>query len=227
LLERFRGVLAHPLTLEVGWVDFHNRDLATGAAREAAVTHIVDLSGGFDVVWRERFDKPRRRRVRRAEEQGVEIRPAAGEEDIHRFVRVYRERLGTWDSGSGHPERLFFELVGRGAGVRTRLFVAVYGGEVVGGHLNLYHGNSVIAWYGMASAGGDELNAGTLLYANCIRHACEAGFADYNLGASLGKKSLIEYKQSLGGVAHTYRTVRYRGLAGRVAGALRGLRSRR
>jgi CelD/BcsL family acetyltransferase involved in cellulose biosynthesis len=227
LLDAFRSELSRPGTLEVGWVDFHNSVPDPGARVETATTHVVDLTGGFDVVWNQHFDKPRRRRVRRAEEQGVEVRLAAGDDDVRRFVEVYRQRLDAWNSRSGHPERLFSELVARGTDGRVQLFLAMYQGEVVGGHLNLYHGRSVIAWYGMASARGDELQAGTLLYAHCMRAACESGYADYNLGASLGKKSLIEYKQSLGGVEYRYRILRRRHLAGRIIGAVRGLRSGR
>lgn len=227
LLDAFRRELSRPGTVEAGWVDFHNGAPDPACAVESATTHLVDLRGGFDAVWNHGYDKPRRRRVRRAEEQGVTVRPAAGEDDVHRFFAVYRERLDAWKSGGGHPETLFHELVRRGGGTRTRLFVAAHEGEVVGGHLNLYHRASVIAWYGMASARGDELNAGTLLYAHCMRDACEAGHADYNLGASLGKPSLIAYKESLGGVEYRYRILRYRRLAGRIIGALRSLRAGR
>ncbi|HEX5132396.1 MAG TPA: GNAT family N-acetyltransferase [Candidatus Krumholzibacteria bacterium] len=227
LLDVFDAELRRPGTLEAGWVDFHNRSTGATGTVETATTHVLDLRGGFDTVWRERFDKPRRRRVRRAEEKGVEVRRAGGEADIHGFLQVYRQRLDAWDSGEGHPERLFHDLVARGGDGRVRMFVAVHAGEVVGGHLNLYHGRSVIAWYGMASAAGDELNAGTLLYAHCIRDACDGGYEDYNLGASLGKESLIAYKESLGGVARHYRIIRRRRLAGRVAGALRNLRKQR
>lgn len=226
LLVSFRAELERRGTFEAGWVDFHSGAPDADALVEGALTHIVDLSDGFDAVWGRGFDKPRRRRVRRAEEQGLEVRAARGEDDVRRFVRVYQQRLDAWKSGAGHPERLFLELVARGAGDRTRLWLAVRGDEVLGGHLNLYHRRSVIAWYGMASAQGDEMHAGTMLYARCMRDACERGFDDYNLGASLGKRSLIAYKESLGGREYRYRIVRYRRLAGRVIGALRRFRSR-
>ncbi len=226
LVRAFRNRLGEAGTLEVGWVDFG--DVADdGGEVEACETHVVDLSPGFDTVWRERFDKPRRRRVRRAEEQGVLIRRAGSGDDVHRFFEVYRARLRGWESDAGHPEVLFRELVARGTDDRVRLYLALHEGEVVGGHLNFYYKESVIAWYGMASTRGDDLHAGTLLYATAMREACEGGFTSFNLGASLGKESLIEYKQSLGGVARRYRIVRYRRLAGRVVAALRNLRSGR
>jgi CelD/BcsL family acetyltransferase involved in cellulose biosynthesis len=154
------------------------------------------------------------------------VRRGEGAGDVARFVEVYRDRLRDWDTGRGHPEDLFFRLVERG-GERVRLYLAMHGGIVVGGHLNFYYKEDVIAWYGMTSTQAGDTQAGTLLYSTCIREACEAGFTGYNLGASLGKRSLIEYKESLGGTVRPYRMLRCRRLGGRVAAMLRrGVRAR-
>lgn len=225
LLDAFRREGQRRRVLEVGWVDFRNAFDAEGEV-ETGRTHVVDISAGFDAVWRDRFDKPRRRRVRRAEEMGVVVRRAASEDDVTRFFDVYRARLEGWDERGGHPEALFRGLVARG-GERVRLYVAEHEGNVVGGHVNFYYKDDVTAWYGMASRAGDELHAGTLLYATAMREACEAGFRSYNLGASLGKASLEEYKRSLGGEPYEYRIVRQRRFAGRVVAALRGWRRSR
>ncbi|HET6350081.1 MAG TPA: GNAT family N-acetyltransferase [Candidatus Krumholzibacteria bacterium] len=220
LMQEFRAQLAAPGVIEVGCVDHANALAADGWDVFPSSTHVVDISGGFDRVWHDRFDKPRRRRVRRAEELGVTVRRGAGREDVARFMEVYRERLRDWKSGQGHPESLFFALVERG-GDRVRLYVAEHQGVVVGGHLNFYYKEDVIAWYGMTSTRAGDTQAGTLLYSVCMRDACDAGYRAYNLGASLGKRSLIEYKESLGGVMYTYRTLRRRRLGGRVAAFLR------
>jgi len=220
LLAAYRRELTRRQVLEVGWVDFH-RAFDDDGEVETGLTHVVDISAGFDAVWRDRFDKPRRRRARRAEEAGVVVRRAQGEDDVARFFDVYRARIAGWESRSGHPEALFRGLVARG-GNRVRLYLAEHEGEVVGGHVNFYYQDDVTAWYGMASRRGDEVNAGTMLYATAMREACEAGFRSYNLGASLGKASLVDYKRSLGGEERAYRIVRHRSWAGRAAAALRG-----
>ena len=224
LLRAFFRANEGRLVAEAGVVDFFNEIEVAGAVAEPAVTHVVDISGGFDTVWRDRFDKARRRRVRRAQEAGVAVRRAVGDEDVGRFMQVYRARLAGWEARSGHPDTLFRGLVARG-GNRVRLYVAEHGGDVVGGHVNFYYKDAVIAWYGMASRQGDELQAGTLLYAEAMREACDEGFRSYNLGASLGKASLVEYKQSLGGQAHAYRIMRRRSLAGRALALVRERRS--
>jgi CelD/BcsL family acetyltransferase involved in cellulose biosynthesis len=220
LLAEYRRRGRARRVVELAWVDYHNHFDADGGEVETDACHVVDMVGGFDAVWRDRFDKPRRRRARRAEEAGVAVRRAAGEDDVHRFFEVYRSRLAGWESRGGHPESLFRSLLARG-GERVRMYLAVHEGTVVGGHVNFYYKEDVTAWYGMASERGDQFNAGTLLYATAMREACAEGYRSYNLGASLGKASLIEFKRSLGGVSYEYRTVRHRSLAGRVVAALR------
>lgn len=220
LLREFQSMAGSPGVIDVGCVDYTNTHDASGWEVSDLDTHVVDISGGFDTVWRDRFDKPRRRRARRAEEHGVTVRQGNGRQDVNRFLGVYRERLDDWKSGSGHPEALFHALV-EGGGERVRLYLAEHEGAVIGGHLNFYYKEDVIAWYGMTSTRAGDTQAGTLLYVTCMRDACERGFRAYNLGASLGKRSLIEYKQSLGGVPRRYRMLRRRRLGGRMASLLR------
>jgi CelD/BcsL family acetyltransferase involved in cellulose biosynthesis len=220
LWREYRSLVSSPGVIDVGCIDRDSLLTADGWETTELSTHVVDISRGFDQLWREQFDKPRRRRVRRAEELGVTVRRGSGERDMAGFMQVYRERLQGWKSGGGHPEALFFALVEHG-GDSVRLYVAEHEGAIVGGHLNFYYKDAVIAWYGMTSARAGDTQAGTLLYSVCMREACEAGFRTYNLGASLGKQSLIEYKESLGGAPHSYRMLRRRRLGGRVAALVR------
>jgi CelD/BcsL family acetyltransferase involved in cellulose biosynthesis len=220
LWREYRGCLSEPGVIELGCIDYGASLAAERWDTTELSTHVVDISGGFDEVWREHFDKPRRRRVRRAEELGVSVRRGNGPGDVSSFMAVYRERLQDWKTGGGHPEALFFSLVEHG-GPQVRLYVAEHGGAVIGGHLNFYYKDAVIAWYGMASTRAGDTQAGTLLYSVCMRDACDEGFRSYNLGASLGKRSLIEYKESLGGKPHHYRMLRRRRFGGRVAALVR------
>jgi len=220
LWDEYRGMFSSPGVIDVGCIDRDATLLAEGWESTELSTHVVDISRGFDHLWHQQFDKPRRRRVRRAAEAGVTVRRGNGVEDMAAFMHVYRERLKDWKSGGGHPETLFFSLLAHG-GDGVRLYVAEHGGAVVGGHLNFYYKDAVIAWYGMTSTQAGDTQAGTLLYSECMREACETGYRTYNLGASLGKRSLIEYKESLGGTPVSYRMLRRRRLGGRVAALVR------
>ncbi len=226
LLSVYRRELGRRVVLEVSWVDYYNAlDPASGEV-QPALTHVVDISPGFDVVWRERFDNSRRRRARRAQEAGVVVRRATEAADVHSFFDVYRARLERWEARSGHPEALFQSLLARG-GERVWLYLATHEDEVVGGQINFYHRDTVTSWYGMASRRGNELHAGMLLYTTSMREACAAGFRACNLGASLGKASLIAFKRALGGEPHEYRMVTHRRRVGRLLAAARAWRRSR
>jgi hypothetical protein len=220
LFREYRRELSGAGVVGVGCVDYNNvLDAADWDVTELA-THRVDISGGFDLVWREGFDRRRRRNLRHAENLGVTVRRSAEPGDVARFMDVYRERLNHWKAGRGHPESLFRALID-GGGDRVRLYVAEHEGDMIGGHLNFFYKHEVIAWYGMTSIRASDTQASTLLIAAGMRDASAAGFRTYNVGASLGKRSLVEYKESLGGVSYPYRMLRRQRLGGRVAALMR------
>jgi len=205
LMNAYLDLLGQRRVLEAGWVDFNAPPGSGADSGNPSVTHVVSLEGGFDVVWEERFASDRRKRARRAGRLGVTVHESNDPADLLEHYRIYSHRVRSFGTQAPHPLELFQELKSRG-GEAVRLFVARHEGEVVGGHFNFYHGRDVIAWYGMTSESGDRLQAGTLLYSEVIRGACEDGYASYNFGGSLGRRSLIEYKESLGGVRHEYTT---------------------
>ena len=217
LMTAYLALLGQRRVLETGWIDFRNRLQDTSTVALTSVTHIIDLEGGFDTVWEQRFASDRRKRVLRARRLGVTVEQSTAPSDLLEHYRIYESRVRTFGTQAPHPLELFQELKSRGAD-NVRLFVARHEGAVVGGHFNFYHGSDVIAWYGMTSEHGDSLQAGTLLYSEAIRDACERGHRSYNLGGSLGRQSLIEYKESLGGTRREYATRVSRSALGR-AGA--------
>lgn len=205
--------------LETGIVDFDNRIESAAFRIEAAHTHILDLSPGFEAVW-ERFDRSKRRQNRKAKREGIVVAEAAGTADVSRYYRIYADRSDEWQQRIRYPESLFQYLL-EGEGGHVKLFLATQDGNLLGGHLNFYFGDSVIAWNGVTLPGNSGHQASTALYTACIRHACEHGYTRYNLGASLGKSSLEAYKEAIGGVRYTYRVLRRRSLKGKVVAAVK------
>jgi len=222
VLQEYRALIERPTVVELGWVDYHNVFPDLGGKVEADETHLVDISQGLDKLWSKDSGHRRQRRnadLRRAREAGVEVRRAAGAEDVERFFAVCERRL-EGRGASVYPRRLFESLVERG-GVRVRIHLAWQRDHVLGGLLSFYYKDDVIAWHGMSSLDGSEVQAGKLMLATCMHEAAEEGYRTFNLGASLGKSSLVWFKESMGGEAHPYRTVRHRRLPSRLVAALR------
>jgi CelD/BcsL family acetyltransferase involved in cellulose biosynthesis len=221
LVESFRRLKNRGGIHEVGLVDFTGR-FARGLGRQIEeTTHILELEDDFDSLRAGRFKKSKRRQARKARREGVRVEEARTPDEVSKYHGIYARRTAEWGERFTYPEEFFVKLFEKGNG-RVRLFLAWEGDDLVGGHLNFYFKDTVIAWNGVTASPGSGSQASTLLYNECIRHACENGFRFYNLGGSLGKRSLIEYKESIGGVLFRYQTGVWRSLGGKVASALKG-----
>jgi CelD/BcsL family acetyltransferase involved in cellulose biosynthesis len=207
-------------TYETGCVDRWNRPAGDPFKTMERTTHILDLEPGFESIWSNQFDKSKRKQTRRAEREGVTIVESTGETEAKQFYRIYARRIGEAGGKLHYPEALFVELAGRG-GDFTRLFLAYLGGELLGGQLNFYYGPEVIAWYGITTIESRERHAGTALYTHIIRHACDHGYQRLNLGGSIGKVSVMDYKSSFGAEPHLYCISTIRAPVQRVAAALK------
>lgn len=205
---------------EIGLVDFGNRVEIEKFRAETSSTHVVTLTGDFSDTWEKTFEKSKRRQTRKALKEGLSVAEARSPDEVSRYYAIYLQRVADWKERFRYPERLFAELFAAG-GKGVKLFVARRGDEMLGGHLNFYFREEVIAWNGVVRDTADGTQASTLLYAECMKHASESGFRSYNLGGSLGKQTLIDYKESLGGVAYRYTTYRRRSALARAAAAIK------
>lgn len=220
LVDKFVAIRGAAGVYEIGLVDFSNAVTPPSLDTETAITHVIELTPEFADVWTGRFEKSKRRQTRKAQREGIDVVETSSTDQLRRYYKIYAQRTRAWKQRLRYPESLFTELFKRGDG-SVRLFVALADDRLLGGHLNFYFKDTVIAWNGVTTEDSKGVQASTLLYASCIRHACENGFRHYNLGGSLGKESLVQYKESLGGLPYQYQVLRWRSLGARIASAVR------
>jgi len=219
LIESFSRTVSLLGVAKAGWVDYGNRGKPLpghGWTSKKVITHLIDISSGFEALWQETFEHQRRKRTRRAERMGVKIRRTTSGKDLTSYYQIYCDRVDQWGSGIQYPESLFACLLERG-GDSVRLYVAEHDGAIVGGHFNFYYKDTVTAWTGVTTKESNSLQAGTLLYIQCLRDACKEGYRVYNLGGSLNKQSLIDFKESLGGKPYEYGQHTRRSILGKAA----------
>ncbi len=220
LLEKLAEAGKGFWTYETGCVDRWNRPAGEPFKTVERIAHIIDLEPGFESIWSNRFDKSKRKQTRRAERDGVTVVESRSEADTKRYYRIYASRINEAGGKLHYPEALFVELVVRG-GQFTRLFLVYRGEELLGGQLNLYYGREVIAWYGITTIESRALNASAALYTHIIRHACEHGYQRFNLGGSVGKESVMDYKSSFGAEPSRYCISTIRAPVQKLAAALK------
>jgi CelD/BcsL family acetyltransferase involved in cellulose biosynthesis len=158
--------------------------------------------------------------VRGAERLGVSIRREESQSAIAAYYRIFAEKIRSFGRRPMYSEQFYRELLERGRGA-VRLYLAYQDDDPMGGHLNFYYKDMVIAWYSVVASEHERTQVGSLLFAVCMRDACDEGYATYNLGASLGKESLTRFKRSLGGIPHRYPVHVTRSLLGRLVETVR------
>jgi Acetyltransferase (GNAT) domain len=191
-------------------------------ARTRHLVQTVDLAGGFDAVWRERFSSAARRACAKAERSDLRVEAADGRRLIPVFDALYRLSVARWARQQGRPVRVArvearhreprrkFEAVADRLGPGCRVWVAWRGGRPAAGILVLFHGDHASYWRG---AMDPEAEAGTranqLLHRLAIEHACSLGQRFYHMGESRPDSSLARFKRGFGAQDHHYTAYRF------------------
>ena len=175
------------------------------------LVHVLDLDGGFDRVWRERFAGTARTAVRKAERSGLTVETDTTGRLIPQFYDLYlrwherraRERripLVLARRIAQHREPLRkFTLVAERLQNACRVWVARHEGEPVAAIIALVAGEHAYYWRGYSERDAvTRTRANDLLQRLAIEDACLAGCRTYNMGQSGGVRSLMDFKQKLG-----------------------------
>jgi hypothetical protein len=180
------------------------------------LAHVLDLSGGFDTVWNERFTKVARKGVRHAERSGLTIeRDTTGallpqfyalrQESVKRWARQMHEPLlmSRWRA-RGRDSLSKFQAMAAAMPTQFNLYLATHEGVAVAG-LIVYHGPGARA---TSSAMIKELaapvRANDLLHRIAIEDACTAGSTHFDFGESGASKELATFKTRYGARPHPY-----------------------
>ena len=199
------GVRPCPATAPV-WAD----SVPESVTQTRHMTQSVDLTGGFDVVWR-RVAATVRSHCRKAERKGVTVE----RDDTGRLVAVfdalYRTSVDRWAHQQHEPLWLArwracrrdppekFQTVARLLGPRCRVWVAWRGGAPLAALVILIHGQHASMWRGaMDAAASRGTGATELLHRSAIAEACAEGRRFYHLGDSAPSSALAHTKRKLG-----------------------------
>jgi hypothetical protein len=171
---------------------------------------VLDLDGGFDTVWSDRFSSKARSAARKAERRGVTVEADHTGRLIGEFDALYRASVVRWARDRRYPVRLLewryqrehpkarFEAVARVLGERCTVWMARRDGVPIAGIIVLTAGNQVTYWRG---AMDKELCRGTganeLLHRRAIEAACTDGRRSYDFGLSQAEE-LRKFKRGFG-----------------------------
>jgi Acetyltransferase (GNAT) domain len=161
----------------------------------ARTAQVLDLRGGFSVVWSERFTSKVRSNARKAERRGVVVESDNTGRLVPVFDVLYRNSVDRWAQERGHPLSLMrwraqrhepqskFAAVARQMGERCTVWIARRGDEPLAGIFVLTRGPRATYWRGaMDKERARGTGANELLHRYAIEAACADERQSYDFG---------------------------------------------
>lgn len=187
-----------------------------GVSSKPSNAHVLDLSGGFDTVWQQRFKSSTRSQVRKAERMGVVVETDTTGRllpDLHTLLRTSVDR---WAGRQHEPARLAqarfarrdppakLQTIASHLGGSCQVSVARFDGHPVAAVLVLRGRNAHYTRGAMDEELATQTQANRLLHKVAIEAACESGCRSYHMGESGESAGLSQFKSRFGAVAHPY-----------------------
>jgi Acetyltransferase (GNAT) domain len=189
--------------------------------RTRHMTHTVDLSGGFDAVWK-RCAGTVRTRCRHAERMGVTVERDDSGRLMPVFYALYQRSVERWARQQHEPLWLArfraqrrdpwekFQTVAERLGTACRVWVAWLAGEPLAAEIVLAHGQQTTGWRAaLDKQAGGRTGATQLLVCRALEEACDAGHRFFHLGDSAPSSTLARTKQHYGGEEMHYTGYRF------------------
>jgi Acetyltransferase (GNAT) domain len=171
----------------------------------SGVTHVLDLSPGFDAVWTDSFSSRCRNSCRKAEKLGVEVRLESTPEALAAYYRLYEAAARSWGHARApYSRRLFDSLLNSGA---AELWLARVGDRVIGGGLMLRGSDDLLYWSGAMDRRFQHAAPSNAVMRSVIESACERAIACLDFGASAGLSGIEWFKSSFGARERRYQSV--------------------
>lgn len=194
---------------------------ASAWQRQDRVAHVLDLSGGFEKVWNDRFTGPTRNKVRKAEKAGVTVETGTGAALIDEFDGLFRRSIARWARQQNEfgwlaalrgrirdPKRKFSGMVQYSEGL-LRISIARIDAVPVAGIIVLTDRNAHYTRGAIDEKRVGNSQAAYLLQKTAIEDACGRSCGHYHMGETGSSQSLARFKSNFGAVAVPYAEYRH------------------
>ena len=170
-----------------------------GARVNTDETHCLDLSVGFDEIYRgwSKGHGSAARKARKARDAGVVIKLAENEEDWRNYFRVYNASQQRWGArATSAYDWSLFEAIFKRASPHVRLWLAIHERCIVAGALCFYSAAHAVYWHGAALSDYFRLRPVNLLMQEAIRDACARSIRWFDFNPSGGLEGVKAFKRS-------------------------------
>ena len=199
-------------------------------------SHVLELGGGFESVWNDRFNGQARRAIRKAEKADIEVECDSASRLLAEFHDLLLLSVDRWAQRRHEPlfiarwrfrrrepievMRRMFETLGNAC----QIWLARVNGQPAAAIVVLFGSNAHYTRGAMNIELAGPTRASFLLQKLAIERACEAGCRYYNMGQTGSSETLARFKNHFGAEPYTHKEYRFERLPfTAVEAPLRGL----
>lgn len=187
--------------------------------RIPVATHVLDLDGGLERVWSQRFSSKARTGIRsarrKADDAGLVIEVGSSPRLVEDLYTVYLRWVDRRAAERRIPRRVArlramrveplrrFHTVAATFEQECRIWIARLDGVPIAAAIALFHGGVGIGWRAFSDRGvAGPLRTHELMQYLAVEHACLVGCRYFDMGESGGVATLSHVKDRLGATRH-------------------------
>jgi CelD/BcsL family acetyltransferase involved in cellulose biosynthesis len=200
----FEGICRHLDAPTVRMVDFSRRMESSSVHAGLAVTHLLDLSRGYERVLRN-YSKRNREALRQAERRGITVEILKDPALLRVFYVLYRNTVRRYQAPNipfGIVEAIFEIMASRDM---ARFYLAWHEGRPVAANIILRGGGAASDWINGYREEYLSHRPNNALLDRAVRDEIESGTRIFNFGATpAGKPGILRFKEGFGATASPY-----------------------
>lgn len=171
----------------------------------ASVTHTLDVSGGFEVIWEGAFTASTRNMCRKAERGGLSVVQDSTPGGADAYYALYAESSRGWGyTDPPYPHQLFTALLASG---HAQLWLGRVENRLIAGAVLLRGSEDLFYWSGAMDRDYRSVAPSNGVLRVAIEAACAEKVCYLDFGASTGLPGVEAFKRSFGAQPREYRTV--------------------
>jgi lipid II:glycine glycyltransferase (peptidoglycan interpeptide bridge formation enzyme) len=149
-------------------------------AGEIENEYIVNLEKGVEKLWKS-IDHNKRRNIKKAKKEGVEIVQSHSREDLETYISIYQATAKR--KGLPTYPRSWFEAVWKTYNPElTKVFLAYWKGKGISGVHIVIHGKTVYALSAGSLPEGWKVRPNDLMHWKVMEWACQNSYSKYDMG---------------------------------------------
>ena len=213
------AVLGHVARRDLFGAEIHLSHISDPAWLHAAAQfrvltdpfYVLDLTGGFDNVWKRKFKRTLRQSVQKGERSGLDIKVDRSGRLLEVFYGLYEKSMQRWSTTMHEPSWYtrwhvsratplsMLKAVAQHFGQDCTTWVAFSGGVPAAALITLQAGSRAYSWRGaMDKELAGPTRASQLLQKMAIEEACNSGCRFYDMGIAVPGTSLADAKERFG-----------------------------